>query len=103
MNYQKNNKEYSCMSDSITQNEDFDKGFKASILNFFYEFNFSKLLPLNNFKKIEGISCIKILKNIFLLIFKGKNWYRIYTDKNENPGFEKDVIYRFLNSCKWNW
>lgn len=91
------------MTNSIAQNEDLDKGFKSSILNFFSDFHFSNLLHLNNFKKIEGISCFKVIKNIFLLIFKGKNWYRIYTDENENPGFEKDVVYRFLNSFKYNW
>ncbi|MCJ7802482.1 MAG: transposase, partial [Candidatus Marinimicrobia bacterium] len=47
--------------------------------------------------------CFTIIKNIFLLVFTGKNWYRIFMDSRSKPKFGKDVVYRFLNSAKWQW
>jgi hypothetical protein len=91
------------MENSIEQNQEDDKSFQTILKNFFSEFDFRTLLSKKSFKKIEGISCFKVLKTIFLLVFTGKNWYRTFTAKNTIKEFGKDVVYRFLNSFKWKW
>jgi hypothetical protein len=80
-----------------------DKSFIKVIKNFFTEFNFSEILKECKFHKTDGFSCFTVIKNIFLLVFTGKNWFRIFTDSRARPNFGKDVVYRFLNSAKWHW
>jgi len=80
-----------------------DKSFIKVIRNFFTEFNFNEILKECKFHKTDGFSCYTVIKNIFLLVFTGKNWFRIFTDSRTRPNFGKDVIYRFLNSVKWEW
>ena len=91
------------MNQSISDNQASDKSFLKVIQNFFSEFNFRELLRECKFHKTDGFSCFTIIKSIFLLVFTGKNWYRIFVDSKSKPEFGKDVIYRFLNSVKWQW
>jgi hypothetical protein len=91
------------MNQSISENQNYDKSFHKVIQNFFSEFNFSQMLKECKFHKTDGFSCFTVIKNIFLLVFTGKNWYRICKDSRLKPAFGKDVIYRFLNSVKWEW
>jgi hypothetical protein len=91
------------MEQSIYDNTDSDKSFLKLINNFFSNFNFSSLLKECHFRKTDGFSCLAVLKNIFLLIFTGKNWYRTFSASNQKQSYGKDVVYRFLNSVKWHW
>jgi hypothetical protein len=91
------------MENSIAQIEESNKHIENGIDNFFKENRVASLLQSNSFKKIEGIGCLQILKTIFTLIFTGKNWYRTFTADNNEIGFKKDVVYRFLNSYKYKW
>jgi hypothetical protein len=74
---------------------------KLTIDNFFNSFKFASLLKRANFYKSKGTSCLTIMKYLFGLIFTHKNFYR-HLESNE-PGFEKDTVYRFLNSVHFNW
>jgi hypothetical protein len=91
------------MNQSITGKQVSGKSFHKVIHSFFSEFNFIQMLKECKFHKTDGFSCFTVIKNIFLLVFTGKNWFRIYTDSRSKPAFGKDVIYRFLNSVKWKW
>jgi len=91
------------MNQSIVDNQVSGKSFLKVIQNFFSEFNFSEMLKEFKFHKTDGIACSTIIKSIFLLVFTGKNWFRIFMDSRAKPAFGKDVVYRFLNSAKWRW
>lgn len=91
------------MNQSIIDNQVSGKSFLKVIQNFFSEFNFIEMLKEFKFHKTDGIFCFTIIKSIFLLVFTGKNWFRIFMDSRSKPAFGKDVVYRFLNSAKWRW
>ena len=73
------------------------------IYKFFLNQQIGKLLKQSNFYKESGYSCAEILRFIFQLAFTGKNLYHTLqtNDCSRKPG--KDAIYRFLNSCRFNW
>jgi len=48
----------------------------SRIDKFFIQNSFSKLLKQSNFYKEPGIVCVTILKELFALVFTGKNLFR---------------------------
>lgn len=80
-----------------------DKTLIANIDSFFKEYKVSSLLKQSNFSKAKGVSCINVIKYIFIMVFSGKNLYRILESKHNFLPFSKDVIYRFLKSVYFNW
>ena len=89
------------MSSIIPNNNDIEK-FSITINKFFSVNKIGHILKQCNFCKDKGISCIKVLKFIFMLVFTGKNPFRTL-DSQESLEFEKNVVYRFLNSQNFNW
>ena len=71
------------MSQIISHSDQNDKALFSSIERFFSDFDLSKLLLKCNFYKASGFSCVLILKQLFSLIFSGKNLYRAL-DLNSN-------------------
>ena len=57
----------------------------------------------SNFYKDCGIQCVVVLKEIFGLIFSGKNLFRTLKMKPDDISFKKNTAYRFLNSSNYNW
>lgn len=90
------------MNSIISENQLNENGIQSYSDTFFKENNISKLLKKSNFYKDNGVSCSIILKFIISLIFTGKNLYSLLETKNSLP-FSKDTVYRFLNSCSYNW
>lgn len=82
-----------------------DRGhlFQSSIDSFFQKLNISGLLSRSNFYKEAGFSCTQILKEIFTLVFTGKNLYRALSAKDPGLSFRKNTAYRFLNCGYFNW
>jgi len=80
-----------------------EKQFTSRVDNFLLRHEIGKTLRRSNFQKEKGFSCLELFKFVFLLVFNGKNLYRTLQseDSPENP--EKDTVYRFLNSFKYNW
>jgi hypothetical protein len=89
------------MNSIISENEN-TKKFNLTIDNFFSVNKIGYILKQCNFCKEKGISYIKVLKFIFTLVFTGKNLFRTL-DSQKSLDFEKDVVYRFLNSPNFNW
>ena len=75
----------------------------SRIDQFFIQNSFSKLLKRCNFYKESGIPCVTILKELFTLVFTGKNLFRTLEMKPEDLSFRKNTAYRFLNSGHYNW
>jgi len=69
----------------------------------FSDLKVSQLLRQTGIRKSYGYSCFYVFQSLFLLVFQGRNLYRILeSDKSANmPG--KDVYYRFLNEPRFNW
>ena len=82
-----------------------DRGhlFQSSIDSFFQKLNISGLLSRSNFYKEAGFSCTQILKELFALVFTGKNLYRTLSAKDPELSFRKNTAYRFLNCGYFNW
>lgn len=91
------------MKSIIPDNYYLDKTLVNNIDSFFKKYKVSSLLKQSNFNKDKGVSCINIIKYIFIMVFSGKNLYRILESKHNFIPFSKDVIYRFLKSAYFNW
>lgn len=91
------------MTNIIADINDRENSFQSSIDFFFKKLNISCLLNRSNFYKESGFSCILILKELFTLIFTGKNLYRTLSTKDSRLSFRKNTAYRFLNCGYFNW
>ena len=69
----------------------------------FQDLKVSKHLKAAGFKKKFGLPCFNLFRQVFVLLFHQKNWFRLLeSDKGkEFPG--KDAIYRFLNHPGYAW
>lgn len=76
---------------------------QSRIDRFFSQLNLSKMLLKCNFYKGSGISCTIVMKELFSLVFHGKNLYRTLSVQNEDLSFKKNTAYRFLNDSRFNW
>jgi len=77
---------------------------KSKTTLFLKKVNIEPFMTMCKFKKIEGIPCIDVLKKCIELVFTNKSWNRtIKTEAVQDNVFQKDVIYRFLNSNKYLW
>jgi len=80
-----------------------EKQFTSRVDNFLLRHKIGKTLRRSNFQKEKGFSCLELFKFIFLLVFNGKNLYRTLQSEANPESLEKDTVYRFLNSFKYNW
>jgi hypothetical protein len=91
------------MNSIITENLIVENTITSKIDAFFNKFTISKLLKKSNFYKESGIQCVVVLKEIFGLIFSGKNLFRTLKMNPDDISFKKNTAYRFLNSSRYNW
>ncbi len=91
------------MNPIITDNSNAEHAISSKIDNFFAIFSISKLMKKSNFYKESGIQCVVVLKEIFGLIFSGKNLFRTLKMNPDDISFKKNTAYRFLNSSRYNW
>ena len=91
------------MNTIITDNSSTDHTISSKIDSFFNKFTIYKLMKKSNFYKEGGIQCIVVLKEIFGLVFSGKNLFRTLEMNPEDVSFKKNTAYRFLNSSSYNW
>ena len=91
------------MDSIITDNSNTEHIISSKIDIFFSNFAISKLLKKSNFYKEGGIQCVLVLKEIFGLVFSGKNLFRTLKMNPEDISFKKNTAYRFLNSSSYNW
>jgi hypothetical protein len=64
------------MDSIITDNSNAEHAISSKIDTFFSQFSISKLMKRSNFYKESGIQCVVVLKEIFGLVFSGKNLFR---------------------------
>jgi len=80
-----------------------EQAFQNRVDRFFHHLQLSNILQKCNFYKESGISSVTVLKELFSLVFHGKNLYRALTSQHEDLPFRKNTAYRFLNSRRFNW
>ena len=91
------------MNSIITDNSNAEHTITSKIDTFFSIFSISKLMKKSNFCKESGIQCVVVLKEIFGLVFSGKNLFRTLRMNPDDISFKKNTAYRFLNSRSYNW
>lgn len=84
----------------VRESHDHDQ-LQSMVTRFFHEHRIAALLKLSNIKKEAGIPVIYIFQFLFQIVFLGRNLSRLLN--NASTGFEKDTVYRFLNSPRHNW
>jgi IS4 transposase len=75
---------------------------QSTIRTFFDNFSVGTLLNRSGIKKLRGASPLAIFEAIFMLAFRGQNFYRGIV-QNEHLGFQKDVVYDLLENPRYNW
>ncbi len=75
---------------------------QSAIKTFFDNFSVGTLLNRCGIKKFKGISPLTVFEAIFLLAFRGQNFYRGIV-LNGELGFQKDVAYDLLENPRYNW
>ena len=75
---------------------------QSAIRSFFDNFSVGTLLNRFGIKKLKGASPLAIFEAIFMLAFRGQNFYRGIV-LNEQLGFQKDVAYDLLENPRYNW
>jgi hypothetical protein len=91
------------MKTIITDKSSNENAISSKIDNFFSTFTIYKLMKNSNFYKESGIQPVEILKQLFGLVFSGKNLYRTLDMNPSEVAFGKNTAYRFLNSSSYNW
>lgn len=91
------------MNSIITDNTSAEHVISSKVDTFFTDFSIYKLLKKSNFYKEGGIQCVVVLKELFGLIFSGKNLFRTLKMNPEDISFKKNTAYRLLNSSSFNW
>jgi hypothetical protein len=91
------------MNSIITEKSSNENAISSKIDNFFSTFTIYKLMKISNFYKESGFHPVEILKQLFGLVFSGKNLYRTLDMNPEDVAFKKNTAYRFLNSSRYNW
>ena len=75
---------------------------QSTVRKFFDNFSVGSLLNRSGIRKLKGASPLAIFEAIFMLAFRGHNFYRGIV-QNENLGFQKDVVYDLLENPRYNW
>lgn len=92
------------MPNSIGNKEEKGNSIKSKTFIFMERVKLDAILPICRFRKIEGIPSLEVLKKCLELVFTNRSWNRtVKEESGKNAGYKKDVVYRFLNSVKYNW
>jgi len=62
-----------------------------------------KLLRKSNITKSCGVPAYEVFQFLLLLVFQGKNLYRLLNSKHKDQAVSKNAYYRFLNETSYNW
>ena len=80
-----------------------EKQFNSRVDNFFAKYEISKKLRRCNFRKQRVLAVWKFLSSFFCLYLVARTSI-VHCNPKLTPGMpQKDTIYRFLNSCQYNW
>jgi hypothetical protein len=79
------------------------KQLEERINGFFQINNVKKILKENGAFKTQGIPVMRVMLYVTSLVFTKKSMYMNMQNETNDPGFCRDVVYRFLNAMYINW
>jgi IS4 transposase len=75
---------------------------QCTVRAFFDNFSVGTFLNRSGIRKLKGASPLAVFEAIFMLAFRGQNFYRGIV-LNRQLGFQKDVAYDLLENPRYNW
>lgn len=75
---------------------------QSATRTFFDNFSVGTFLNRSGIRKLKGASPLAVFEAIFMLAFRGQNFYRGIV-LNEHLDFQKDVAYDLLENPRYNW
>lgn len=75
---------------------------QSAIRSFFDNFSVGTFLNRSGIRKLKGASPLVVFEAIFVLAFRGQNFYRGIVLNQQLP-FQKDVAYELLENPRYNW
>ena len=75
---------------------------QSTVRTFFDNFSVGTFLNRSGIRKLKGASPLAVFEAIFMLAFRGQNFYRGIV-LNRQLGFQKDVAYDLLENPRYNW
>ena len=88
---------------SITQDNHQMESLNQKIATFFEQYAIGKLLRTANTNKLKGIPAMQVFLLVVCTVFRQGSLYMQMHLHPEQFSFGKDVVYRFMNSCRINW
>jgi hypothetical protein len=86
----------------ISHSKLFEHDIFSTVNAFFHTFQVASFLKKVGAFKKKGVPAVSIVRELFALVFTHKS-LSATLDMAENRDYAKDVVYRFLNSCRINW
>jgi len=74
-----------------------------ALLNALKTLKISQLLRKAGIRKAQGAPVSKVFNFLFLLVFRGKNLFRIIDSQQSDEAHSKNTYYRFLNKATYAW
>ena len=87
---------------SITQDNHQMESLNQKIATFFEQYAIGKLLRTANTNKLKGIPAMQVFLLVVCTVFRQGSLYMQMHLHPEQFSFGKDVVYRFMNSCRIN-
>lgn len=75
---------------------------QSAVRTFFDNFSVGTFLNRSGIRKLKGASPLAVFEAIFMLAFRGQNFYRGIV-LNGQLNFQKDVAYDLLENPRYNW
>lgn len=75
---------------------------QCTVRTFFDNFSVGTFLNRSGIRKLKGASPLAVFEAIFMLAFRGQNFYRGIV-LNGHLNFQKDVAYDLLENPRYNW
>jgi hypothetical protein len=86
----------------ISHTKLFEHDIFSTVNAFFHTFAVTSFLKKVGAFKKKGVPAVSIVRELFALVFTHKSLSTMF-NMAENSNYAKDVVYRFLNSCRINW
>ena len=67
------------------------------------ELKVAKLLHSSNIRKGCGIPVFGVFQRLVMLVFYGKNLFRVLESKHNDHAVSKNTFYRFFDNPSFNW
>jgi len=86
----------------LTQNSSVEQS-QIHIYSVLKELQIARLLQKSNIRKGYGVSVFELFQRLVMLVFYGKNLFRVLASRHNDHSISKNTYYRFLSNPSFNW